>query len=179
MKKQIFLSLFILLFFTNLLQAQNLINPVIKGFGTIGDAPEATEKPDPNMDYKIIVDLMTGEEEKSELSFSLNNVARLINLHVMGGVPKEKITVVVAIHASAIWSAMNNEAHKKAFSVENPNIPLLKELINNGVKIVVCSQSMFKRKIAPSELAPGLEIATSALTVLSTYQLKGYALIRF
>jgi len=31
---------------------QNLINPVIKGFGTIGDAPEATEKPDPNMDYK-------------------------------------------------------------------------------------------------------------------------------
>jgi hypothetical protein len=38
---------------------------------------------------------------------------------------------------------------------------------------------MFKRKIAPSELAPGLEVATSALTVLSTYQLKGYALIRF
>jgi len=179
MKKQFLLNLFVLFFFANFLQAQTLINPIIKGFGAIGDAPEATEKPDPNMDYKIIVDLMTGEEDKSELSFSLNNVARLINLHAMGGVPKEKITVVVAIHGSAIWSAMNNETHKKAFGVENPNTPLFKELINSGVKILVCSQSMFKRKIAADELVPDLEVATSALTVISTYQLKGYAIIRF
>jgi len=48
-----------------------------------------------------------------------------------------------------------------------------------GVKIAVCSQSMFKRKIMPEELAPGLEMATSALTVLTTYQLKGYALLKF
>ncbi|MCW1952621.1 MAG: DsrE family protein [Flavobacteriia bacterium] len=172
-------GLLVALIATNFLYAQELVNPVIKNFGTIGQADLATEKPDPNLTYNIVVDLATGEDNKSNLLFSLNNVARLINLHVMGGVPKENLNIVVAVHGGAIWSVLNNELYYKKFKTANPNIPLYKELLDSGVKIVVCSQSMFKRNIAPSELVKGLEVATSALTTLTTYQIKGYAVLKF
>jgi intracellular sulfur oxidation DsrE/DsrF family protein len=165
--------------FIGILQGQTLVNPVIKGFGTIGDAPMAAEKPDPNMVYNIVVDVATGDEDKSQVFFALNNLARLMNLHVMGGVPPEQLNVVVAIHGSAIWSVMNDQAYTKRYGIANPHSPLFEELLAQGVKIAVCSQSMFKRKIMPEGLAPGLEMATSALSVLTTYQLKGYALLKF
>jgi intracellular sulfur oxidation DsrE/DsrF family protein len=38
---------------------------------------------------------------------------------------------------------------------------------------------MQKRKIAPEALLPGIQIATSAMTTLTTYQLNGYALMKF
>ena len=174
----IFLSLSLLLFSEGLL-AQKLVNPVIKNFGTIGEAPSASVKPDPKLPYNIVIDLATGEENKSDLLFSLNNVARLINLHVMGGVPKENLHIVVAIHGGAIWSTMNNETYRKTFGIDNPNIELYKALKEQGVTLAVCSQSMFKRQVAPEDLVPGLEVATSALTTLTTYQLKGYAIMKF
>jgi intracellular sulfur oxidation DsrE/DsrF family protein len=74
---------------------------------------------------------------------------------------------------------MSDQAYTKRYGIANPHSLLFEQLLDQGVKIVVCSQSMFKRKIAPEELAPGLEMATSALTVLTTYQLKGYALLKF
>ena len=172
-------GLLVALITTNFLYSQELVNPVIKNFGTIGQADLATEKPDPNLTYNIVVDLATGEDNKSNLLFSLNNVARLINLHVMDGVPEENLNIVVAVHGGAIWSVLNNELYYKKFKTANPNIPLYKELLDSGVKIVVCSQSMFKRNIAPSDLVKGLEVATSALTTLTTYQIKGYAVLKF
>jgi hypothetical protein len=38
---------------------------------------------------------------------------------------------------------------------------------------------MIKAKIADTEIAPEVKVATSALTTLTTYMLKGYAMINF
>lgn len=161
------------------LSAQEMINPVIKSFGGIMDAPHATVKPDPNLEYKIIIDVATGDNNASEPMYSLVNVARLLNLHAMGGVPKENMHVVIAIHASAVWSVLDNETYKAKYDVDNPHIPLFKELKEAGVKIVACSQSLMGRSIDHEKLAPGVEVATSMLTTLTMYQLKGYAALKF
>jgi intracellular sulfur oxidation DsrE/DsrF family protein len=158
---------------------QTPVNPVIQNFGTVIDAPSADLKPDPSLTYNIVVDLMTGEEDKSVVAFSVNQLARLMNLHVMGGVPKENINVVVAVHGGALWTTLGNKLYREKFGVDNPHAPLYKELIYQGVKIMICSQSLFKRKVDKSQLLPGFEVATSALTTLTMYQLKGYALVRF
>jgi len=63
---------------------QTPVNPVIQNFGTVIDSPLADLKPDPSLTYNILVDLMTGEEDKSVVAFSVNQLARLMNLHVMG-----------------------------------------------------------------------------------------------
>jgi intracellular sulfur oxidation DsrE/DsrF family protein len=159
--------------------AQTPQNPVIKTTGSINDIPYATVKPDPSLDYNIVIDIMTGPEKPSEMNPSLDNVARLINLHVVGGVPKENLHIVLAVHNISAASLMNNEAYRQRFKTDNPNLKLIDELIRNGVKVAVCGQSLVKRDIDPKNLAPGVEVATSMLTTVTTYQLKGYAVLKF
>ena len=124
------------------LSAQTRVFPVIKNYGGIFDVPDAVEKPDPNLDYKIVIELTSGSEKPGELNSSLNNIARLINLHAIGGVAKEKLTIVVAIHGEASYSIMNNEAFQEKYKTTNPNLGLYKELQEAGVKMFICGQSI-------------------------------------
>lgn len=159
--------------------AQKTINPIIKGYGGIMDAPHAVEKPDPNMQYNIIIDVATGDSDPKKVMYSLENVARLLNLHAMGGVPKENLHVVLAIHGQAAWSVLDNDTYKQKYGVDNPHIPLFKELEDAGVKLFACSQSLMGRNVDHTKLAPGIKVATSMLTTMTTYQLKGYAALKF
>lgn len=161
------------------LSAQKKVNPVIKSFGGIYPLEEATVKPEPRMVYKIVVDVFTGAEEPTELSGGLNNVARMLNLHAVGGVPPGKMEVVLAIHGGATFATLNNELYRKKFGVDNPNIPLIQELKAAGVKLVVCGQSLIGRDIPTDAPVKEVEIATSMLTTVSMYQMKGYAVFRF
>ena len=44
---------------------------------------------------------------------------------------------------------------------------------------LVCGQSLIGRKIDPKEVHENIDLATSMLTTVTTYQLKGYAMLRF
>ena len=63
-----------LLLLVNMLfsHAQEKVNPVIKNFGGIYDIPEATVKPDPNQEYKIVIDVYGGSDDSEEIDRSLN-----------------------------------------------------------------------------------------------------------
>ncbi len=161
------------------LSAQTRVFPVIKNYGGIFDVPDAVEKPDPNLDYKIVIELTSGSKKPGELNSSLNNIARLINLHAIGGVAKEKLTIVVAIHGEASYSIMNNEAFQEKYKTTNPNLELYKELQEAGVKMFICGQSLIGRSIDPTKITPQVKIATSMLTTLTTHQLNGYAVLKF
>jgi len=63
--------------------------------------------------------------------------------------------------------------------VNNPNLKLYEELNAAGVKMFVCGQSLIARKIDRTKMVPEVKIATSMLTTLTTYQLKGYASLKF
>ena len=168
---------------TTCLWAQNInpepIFPIVQGFGGIFDAPHATEKPDPTQEYKVVIDVATGDENKSEPFMSLINIARLMNLHAMGGVSEQNMQVVAVLHKDALWAVLNHEAYREKFGVDNPHIPLFQELKRHGVKLFVCSQSLFKREVPYQLVTPEVEVATSMLTTMTTYQLKGYAALKF
>ncbi len=136
-------------------------------------------KPDPSLRYKIVVDVYSGAPEPTELAAGLNNVARMLNLHAVGGVPADSMDVVIAIHGGATFATLDNDAFKEKYGVDNPNIPLVKELKAAGVKLVVCGQSLTGREIPLSVIQPEIEVATSMLTTVSMYQLRGYAVFRF
>lgn len=159
--------------------AQGRINPAIENFGGIFDASYATEKPDPNQQYKIVIDIATNDAEPDAIAYSLYNVARLMNLHIMGGVPKENMHVVLAIHGGAAYAVMNNEEYKKKYEVDSPYLDLFKELKAAGVQMFACSQSLRGRGIDHEKMVPEVSVATSMLTVMTTYQLKGYAALKF
>ncbi len=159
--------------------AQEKVNPVIKDFGGIYDIPEATVKPDGQQEYKIVIDVYGGASDKSDLDRSLNNVARMLNLHAVGGVPADNMNVVLALHAQSTYSTMGHEAYREKFGTDNPNADLMKALKDAGVKITVCGQSLIGRGVDPDELLEEVEIATSMLTTVTHYQKLGYMLLRF
>ena len=68
MKKLITIAAFL---FSASLSAQTRVFPVIKNFGGIFEVPDATAKPNPEIDYKIVVELMSGSEKPDELNSSM------------------------------------------------------------------------------------------------------------
>ncbi len=171
--------LLISLFVIGKAYAQSYTYPVIKNYGGIYDVPDAIEKPDPSQEYKIVIDLAGGSARPGDVNFGLNNIARLINLHVIGGVPKEKMSVIVAVHNEASYTILNDSQYREKYKMDNPNLALYKELKEAGVQFYVCGQSLVARKIDRKRISEDVGIATSMLTVLSTYQLKGYASFTF
>ena len=158
--------------------AQDKVNPVIETFGGIYDIPEATIRPNTELKYKVVIDLYSGSEAADKLNPALNNVARMINLHAIGGAA-EKMDVVLAIHGSANDIVMSNKHYFDRYHVDNPNIELIRSLKAAGVKLTVCGQSLLYSKVTPSQVLEEVDIATSMLTTVTTYQLKGYAFLSF
>ncbi|HSF56059.1 MAG TPA: DsrE family protein [Algoriphagus sp.] len=153
--------------------------PIVKGFGGIYEIADATEKPDPSLEYKILVDLSTAAEDNKAISRWVDNVARMMNLHGLAGVPKDKIKVKVIVHGGAIFSLLNDENYKKRFEVDNPNLKVYEALKAAGVDVMVCGQSLIARNLKTADLWPGVRVAHSALTTITTYVPQGYILLKF
>lgn len=159
--------------------AQKKVNPLVKHFGTVTEVPYATEKPDPSLNYKIAVEVNSDNPQPTQVHEFFDKTASVVNLHALGGVAAENLHVIMVIHGPAAQFVLGNEAYRAKYGVDNPNIPLFRELNEAGVKIFVCGQSLNKRNITTEMLAPGINVALSAITTLTTYQLKGYATLHY
>ncbi|SMD43728.1 Intracellular sulfur oxidation protein, DsrE/DsrF family [Aquiflexum balticum DSM 16537] len=153
--------------------------PIVKGFGGIYEIPEATERPDPNGEYKIIIDLVSASENPQQINRMVDNLARMVNLHGIAGVPKENIKIKVAVHGGAIFSILQDDYYEKLYGVKNPNLPVFEALKNVDVEFYICGQSLIARNMKTTDAWEGAEIALSMLTTLTTYVPQGYMLMRF
>jgi intracellular sulfur oxidation DsrE/DsrF family protein len=147
----------------------------VKDFGKVYNVPFAEDRPDPNMQYKIVFEASQPIDSFAKIYEPLDHVARMYNLHVYGGVPQKNLDVVLVIAGFAIPAVMSNEAYKKKYGVDNPNLKVLEEMKAAGIKIVGCSQAMMKNSIDPADVNPIITPIFSRFTTISTYQLKGYA----
>jgi intracellular sulfur oxidation DsrE/DsrF family protein len=159
--------------------AQEAKFPIVKGFGGIYEIPEATERPDPNAEYRIIIDLVSAADDPAKINRMVDNVARMINLHGLAGVPRDNIHVKVAIHGGAIFSILGNEHYRKLYGIDNPNLDVYRALKTAGVDVYVCGQSLLARDMETSDVWEEATIALSMLTTLTTYIPQGYLLLRF
>lgn len=171
-------SLFVILFFCLALaglNAQAMLHPVIKNYGVMYDVPFGKDKPDPSIEYKIVVDMGEKMEAPEKLYLPLDHVSRMYNLHIYGGVPKENLKVAVAIWGPSIAVVMDNDAYKKKYGMDNPNLQILREMKEAGIHIYACGQSVAKFGLDPVHVNPDVEISVSRFTTVSTHQMKGYA----
>lgn len=172
------LTAFLLLFCISVV-AQTPQFPIVKGFGGIFEIPDATERPDGSLEYKILVDLTSPSEDNKQISRFVDNIARMMNLHGLAGVTKDRLKVKVIVHGGGIFALLNDENYKKRFEVDNPNLKVLEAVEQAGAEIIVCGQSLIARSLKTSDLWPGVSIAHSAMTTVTTYVPKGYILLKF
>lgn len=169
---------YILFFFITfkILSAQEWETPLIDGYGEIKYFKDAAEQPDPSLEYNLIFDIKD-IKEKNGVNKDLWSVARLLNMFSVANVSNDKISVILAIHGEATHVVLSDEKHKNQFEKPNPNLNLLKQLKESGVKLYVCSQATAARNISNKDLNPYVIPALSAMSVLSNYQIKGYSLM--
>jgi intracellular sulfur oxidation DsrE/DsrF family protein len=176
-KKLIFTSILTFIVLSITVNAQQKKYPLIQSGGAMYEVPEAVPMADTKMKYKVIVELSKPADKPDSVNASLDKLTRLVNLHIAAGIPKENIDVVGVIHFLGTPMVLDDEAYQKKFGMVNPNTKLINELAANGVKFYVCGQSLRARKLADEKRNPNIKVAQSALLVLTTLQLKGYAVI--
>ena len=149
----------------------------IVGYGRFHDVPNAAYKPDASRDYKVVFMLTRGPKTAGEVNPSLDRVARTLNLYVSSGVPLSHLHFVAVASGEATPIALDNAHYRKAFSTDNPNLPLIAELRNAGVDVAVCAQAAAEHDYGFDWIDKSVTLALSALTTVTELQQQGYALM--
>ncbi len=170
------ISLVFISIFSFQMQAQEWQTSKIEGYGKIKYYEEAAEQPDTSLNYKLVFNINDGKE-KEGVNVGLLKIARALNMLETGKISSEKIDVVAVVHGEATDLVLSNEKYLEKNKKPNPNIELLKLLKESGVTIFVCGQATAARNIEHEDMNEYIELALSAFSVLSNYQLRGYALI--
>jgi ubiquinone/menaquinone biosynthesis C-methylase UbiE/intracellular sulfur oxidation DsrE/DsrF family protein len=153
--------------------AAQLEFPVIPKQGGVVSRPKAVEPP--RAGVKVIVDV-TADSKPAEVNKGLDRVARLLNLYGVAKLQASDIKITVILHGEATKSVLKDAAYKARFQLDqNPNLPLIQELRKVGVEVLVCGQALNYKGFPDSEVAEGVSVAASALTVIINRQTDGYS----
>ncbi len=152
---------------------------VIKDFGKTFAVPEPDFKTDTEAQFYIVFDVAKAPEDPSVRNPYIETMARFLNMHDKAGVPKENMHIRAAIHGKAAYGVLTNELYKEKYGVDNPNIALLEALSDAGVELILCGQTAGSRNITSARRLEMIDVALSAMTVLSQSQMSGYSLIAF
>jgi intracellular sulfur oxidation DsrE/DsrF family protein len=159
-----------------LARADALLPPVVPGYGEVTPVDSAAEKPDPALDYKVVLNATKGGAADAPPVF-LDKAAKVANLLAQSGVPAGHRHVVVILQGAATTAVLNEKGLKARGIARNPSTDLIAKLNKAGVSVRVCGQALAAAKIARDEVMPGVQVDLSALTTVSTLQLRGYALL--
>lgn len=153
--------------------------PLVTGFGKVWVVPRPDVATDTQMVYRVVFDIYSSPEDPAALNPQLNTLARFLNMHAQAGVPAANLHVAGVVHNEASKDVMDNVSYRERYGVDNPNLPLLAALRAAGARIYLCGQSAYSRKLDRAQLAPGVEVGLSAMTIILLLEEQGYRLIKF
>ena len=168
------------------LYAQPSTGPVIKTGGAVFDVPNPTFQTPRDHDYNVVFEVSRGVEMPAAglptpsvalaPNEQLNTMARFLNMHARAGVPRERVKLAAVVHGTAGKDLLDNETFRARYGTDNPSGPLIQELLNAGVRIILCGQTSMGRDVPRDKLIPGVQLALSAMTAISVLQAEGYQL---
>jgi intracellular sulfur oxidation DsrE/DsrF family protein len=150
--------------------------PLIADYGKTTPVPNASERPDPRLDYKVVFSV-TKSGGDAEPPPALDKAARLANLLAQSGVDAAHRHIVVIFYGPATTAVLNPAGVKARGKASNPSAEAIDELSRAGVSVRVCGQALAGAKINRDEVLPQVQVDLSAVTTLATLQLRGYALL--
>ena len=154
------------------------VYPVIHGYGGVHPRSDLPSKLSADIDYKIIVDVVHGDPNPSQVLGSLARLARLVNLMAYAGIPRAHVHIAAVIEDMAGFSALTDDAYRTRFKVYNPNLVLLHELKSAGVELMVCGQALAENNWSDGDVTPDVTVTLSALTDFVVYEQRGYSFMQ-
>lgn len=151
---------------------------IIKDYGQTFKVKKPDIKTDTSAELKVIFDISKSSDEKGVVNKYIETAARFLNMHAKEGMKLEQLHAAMTIHGGAWQDVMTNNAYKKTFGVDNPNLKLIKQLTDAGVDVILCGQTAGARGLTKTNVSTDVKFALSAMTALLQYQNNGYHLIK-
>ena len=155
--------------------AQAQMDLLVPGQPVARDVPGAKMVPDPDTEYKVVFDIITGVENVDDINPRLTRVANYVNTLGKYGVPEENRKIAVVLHRAATPMILKNDEFKSRNDGHaNPNIELIRTLSVAGVKFHVCGQAVLGRNIDSADILPEIQLDLWAFTTLIDLRTQGY-----
>ncbi len=151
--------------------------PAIPDHGPVAAQPADAFNLVPGETYRVLFDVAFGSKDQHAPNRRLESVARFINLHARADIDPADLEIEVVAHGGTTFDVLSREAYRQRFEVKHPNADLLEALQVAGVTVYLCGQSASAHGVDADELAPGVVMAQSAMTVLVRRQAEGWALL--
>ena len=127
-----------------------------------------------------IVYQVTDDTTHEGLNKGLFYARKLINTYQKQGIAPEQVHLHLVYHGTGIAAVVNDEARKRlGAEAANPNGAILAELVNRGVQVELCENTMQQKGVKPTEVMPGVKLVVGAFPRLIDLQLQGFAYIKF
>ena len=160
-------------------QKSTQAGPVFAEFGKVYKVPEANFKSTLPVPMKALFDISRQFKDREGPNPLLETAARYYNLHVQNGYEISDLKAALVVHGSAVNDLLTNEYFVQKYSKDNPNADLVRTLIKNEVRVILCGQSARYYDVDLDKVPAGVEMALSAMTALIQLQNEGYRLIHF
>jgi len=155
-------------------KAPEWVYPLIPGFGGVHPRPDLPVRPDPSVNYKIFVDVVSHNRDPAGRFEGLQRLARLVNLMAYAKVPPQHVHIVALLDGASAMAAVSNDFYRKNFKGDNPNLALVQALKKAGVALLVCGQGLAENGMPDSVVSPDATVTLSALTDVVIYGQRGY-----
>lgn len=107
------------------------------------------------------------------------SAARFVNMHVAAGVPADSIRIAVVVHGKAVHDLLSAEALAARDMPANASAVMVRAMLDEGVRFIVCGQSAAAYGVGNEDFIPGVEVALSAMTAHALLQQRGYTVNPF
>ncbi|WP_338241440.1 DsrE family protein [Aurantiacibacter hainanensis] len=153
--------------------------PVFEDFGPHASV-ELTDPLPADTSLRHSFDVAAAAEE-GRFNRGFESAARFVNMHAANGVDPERIEVAVVVHGRAVLDLLTDEAWaaRDLEGETNPGGANVREMLDAGVRFVVCGQSAAGQGVSNDDLIPGVEVALSAMTAHALLQRQGYTVNPF
>ncbi len=151
------------------------VSPVVKGYGAVVPMADAEELP--KKGTKVVFDVTAVNKDAAKPLPGLERAAVLLNLAGTAGLKPGDIEVAVVLHGDATSAALDDAAYRTLTGKDHPHAELMKRLKDAGVKILVCGQSLERKKLDVKKVRAEVKVAASAVSAVVNYQSRGYAFI--
>ena len=155
--------------------------PLFKGSTNMGVMPVTdVTAPYTNQKTKLVFDMghPSKDAEKGMTNEGVEEIMRIINLHMAAGVTPENLDAYIVFYGPAANAFLTDEMYQKRFQIANPNLKWVDQLQQKGVKIIVCGQTTALRQLEMSAFPKGITKAFSAITALTDLQNRGHVLFK-
>lgn len=141
-----------------------------------------TYAPVPGMDfpgdteatYRFAWAMVAAADSAHEVTPAFRGPARVLNALADDGVSPERVHLAIVAQGPAAMAMLDNEAYRRLHGIDNPNLPLLRELHEQGVLLVVCGQTMVGRKMERAEFPAFVKVSRAATVARATLAAQGY-----